>query len=571
MRLPLPLEQIEKILVGEGIVSAERFAALAAEAERKDQNVLDVLAASGGIDRGYLNNLIAKALGVARVDFSSFPIDKEAVKLIPENVAREHQVVIFNKEADGSYDAAMIDPSDLETIEFLRQRLKARVNPFLATEDDLKSGFSIYGYALGQDFKKLIEGNITASLVSQSKNIKEAAGELPIVGITDNLISYAMASRASDIHIEILESSMLVRYRIDGILFSVMEITKKVHPAIVARIKLLAGAKIDEHFEPQDGRFRYEVGSQQIDVRVSVIPTFYGEKVEMRLLESSQKPLSLRELGIMPEDEKIMMDNLKKTYGMILSCGPTGSGKTTTLYAFMNLLNKPEVNTTTIEDPIEYNMPYVNQTQINPQAGITFASGLRALLRQDPNIIMVGEIRDAETADIAVQASLTGHLLLSSLHTNDAPTAVPRLFDLNVAPFLVSSVLNLIIAQRLVRKICETCVYSYKPGPEVAAVIEVQLKEAGIPFEKTKELNALYRGKGCLTCGGTGYHGRMGIFEILETNDAIKAIISGPDFNLAALRNEARNLGMKTMFEDGLHKVELALTTLEEVLRVIRE
>ena len=571
MRLPLPLEQLKKILVDDDLISVEHFDALVAEAERKDQNILDVLAASGGVDRGYLNDLISRALGVARVDFSSIPIDKEVVKLIPETIARERQAVIFNREADGSYDAAMIDPSDLETIEFLQQRLNTRVNPFLATENDLKSGFSVYGYALGQDFKKLIEENIAASLVSQSKSIKEAAGELPIVGITDNLLSYAMASRASDIHIEILEASMLVRYRIDGILYSVMEVTKKIHPAIVARIKLLAGAKIDEHFEPQDGRFRYEVGNQQIDVRVSVIPTFYGEKVEMRLLEASQKPLSLGEIGILPEDEKIAMDNLKKTYGMILSCGPTGSGKTTTLYAFMNLLNKPEVNMTTIEDPIEYNMPYVNQTQINTQAGITFASGLRALLRQDPNIIMVGEIRDAETADIAVQAALTGHLLLSSLHTNDAPTSVPRLFDLNVAPFLVSSVLNLIVAQRLVRKICETCVHSYEPGPEVAAVVEAQFKEAGIHFEKTFIPKVLYRGKGCLACGGTGYRGRMGIFEMLEVTDVIKEIIAGPNFDLALLRKEARNSGMKTMFEDGLRKVELALTTLEEVLRVIME
>jgi type II secretory ATPase GspE/PulE/Tfp pilus assembly ATPase PilB-like protein len=344
-----------------------------------------------------------------------------------------------------------------------------------------------------------------------------------------------------------------------------------VHPAIVARIKLLAGAKIDEHFIPQDGRFRYEVGNQQIDVRVSVIPTFYGEKVEMRLLEGSQKPLSLRELGIMPEDEKIVMDNLKKTYGMIISCGPTGSGKTTTLYAFMNLLNKPEVNMTTVEDPIEYNMPYVNQTQINPQEGITFASGLRALLRQDPNIIMVGEIRDAETAEIAVQAALTGHLLLSSLHTNDAPTAVPRLFDLNVAPFLVNSVLNFIVAQRLVRKVCETCMYSYKPGPEVSAIIEAQLKTLGIAVDNVTAPKIFYRGKGCAACGGTGYRGRLGIFEMLEINEDIKKIIGAPNFDLTALRREARNSGMKTMFEDGLRKAELALTTIEEVLRVIME
>ena len=272
---------------------------------------------------------------------------------------------------------------------------------------------------------------------------------------------------------------MFIRYRIDGILYEMMNVTKAIHPAISARLKLLAGLKIDEHYEPQDGRFRYQLGNQTIDVRVSVIPTFYGEKVEMRLLEASQKPPSLEELGMSPDDAKIVMDNFKNSYGMILSCGPTGSGKTTTLYALMNILNRPQVNITTIEDPIEYNMRYVNQTQVNPQANMTFASGLRALLRQDPNIIMVGEIRDAETADIAVQAALTGHLLMSSLHTNDAPTAIPRFFDLGVPPFLVSSVLNLVIAQRLVRKICQTCMYSYEADASVQATVETQLKELG--------------------------------------------------------------------------------------------
>jgi type IV pilus assembly protein PilB len=573
MAIPLPLDQIEKILVDNGVITPELFSELKIEADRKEQNILDVLVASGGIEKGYLDDVLAKTLGVARVDFSAHPINKDIVKLIPENIARERQVFVFDKEQDGSYDVAMLDPSDLETIEFLEQRLKGFIHPFFATEDDLKSGFSIYGYELGQDFKKIIEQNIAAAslLATQSKDVAATATELPIVGLTDNIISYAMASRASDIHIEVLESSMLIRYRIDGILYSVMEVTKKIYPAVVARFKLLAGMKIDEHMKPQDGRFRYQVTNQQIDVRVSVIPTFYGEKVEMRLLESSQKPLSLSEIGIMPEDEKVILENLKKTYGMILSCGPTGSGKTTTLYTFMNILNRPEVNITTVEDPIEYNMPYVNQTQINDQAGISFASGLRALLRQDPNIIMVGEIRDSETADIAVQAALTGHLLLSSLHTNDAPTTIPRLFDLGVAPFLASSVLNLIVAQRLVRKICQKCVRSYEPGPEIEGVIENQFNQAGIPFDKKFVPKVLYKGDGCSACGGTGYSGRMGIFELLQVNDEIKKIISQKNFSLDELSKEARKAGMKTMFEDGLQKVELAQTTLEEVLRVIME
>ncbi len=311
--------------------------------------------------------------------------------------------------------------------------------------------------------------------------------------------------------------------------------------------------------------------SQQIDVRVSVIPTFYGEKVEMRLLESSQKPLSLEELGMSPEAAKIVGANLKKSYGMVLACGPTGSGKTTTLYTLMNMLNRPEVNVTTIEDPIEYNMRYVNQTQVNVQANMTFASGLRALLRQDPNIIMVGEIRDAETADISVQAALTGHLLLSSLHTNDAPTAIPRFFDLGVQPFLISSVLNLVIAQRLVRKICPTCVYSYEADPATKATIAAELKQLGLSAAHVKVPATVYQGKGCSACGGTGYRGRFGIYEIFEVTEPIKRLIADKDFSLAKLQNAAREAGMKTMFEDGLEKVELAQTTLEEVLRVITE
>jgi type IV pilus assembly protein PilB len=572
MKLPLPADQLKKLLVGENLIAPEKFDELLEEADRKSQSVIDILISEKIVEGNYLNDLIATNLGVPRVDFSVKKLDKDTVKLLNEDVARQRQAIVFNKEDDGTYDVAMIDPSDLETREFLAERLKAKIKPFLASTEDLNRGFSVYGYELGQDFKKLIDENVRASLISKSsKNAQDSAGDLPIVGIVDNILSYALASRASDIHIEILEESTFIRYRIDGILYEVMDITKAIHPGITARLKLLAGLKIDEHFTPQDGRFRYNVGNQTIDVRVSTMPTFYGEKVEMRLLESSQKPLSLEELGMSVEVAKIVSENLKKSYGMLISCGPTGSGKTSTLYTLMNMLNRPQVNVTTVEDPIEYNMRYINQTQINPQAGITFASGLRALLRQDPNIIMVGEIRDAETAEIAVQAALTGHLLLSSLHTNDAPTAVPRFFDLKIPPFLVSSVLNLILAQRLVRKICQVCTYSYDADPAIIAILEKQLAKDNVDKIKVKVPKILYKGKGCTACGMTGYRGRLGIFEAFEVDDKIKELIVAQNFDLEALRTQARATGMKTMFEDGLQKVEVALTTLEEVLRVIRE
>lgn len=571
MRLPLPPQQLKTMLVAEDLITAERFDKLLEEAERKEQNIIDVLVAGGVADANFLANLVARALGVERVDFSAKSLDRNIVTVLEEDTARQRQVIIFNREPNGSYDVAMIDPSDLETIEFLTQKLGARIKPFLALPDDLNRGFSVYGYELGQDFKKLIEENIRASLSGQAKTIEEAAAQLPIVGIVDNILSYAIASRASDIHIEILEDSTLIRYRVDGILYEVMSITKAIHSALIARVKLLAGLKLDEHLKPQDGRFRNQIVNQVIDVRVSVMPTYYGEKVEMRLLEAAQKPLSLEGLGMSQAVAKVTSDNLKKAYGMILSCGPTGSGKTTTLYALMNILNKPQVNVVSIEDPIEYNMRYVNQTQINQQAGVTFASGLRSLLRQDPNVIMVGEIRDSETAGIAVQAALTGHLLLSSLHTNDAPTAIPRLFDLEVPPFLVSSVLNLVVAQRLIRKICQTCIYSYEPGTGLSKVISDQLKDLGIKEVDVKVPKTMYRGKGCSACGMTGYSGRLGIFEALEVTDKVKKLVAEPRFDLSGLRAEAHRQGMKTMFEDGLEKVELALTTAEEVLRVIRE
>ncbi|MGB7958178.1 MAG: GspE/PulE family protein [Minisyncoccia bacterium] len=572
MNLPISPDQLKKMLVSAGLVTPEVFDRLLEEAQRKNQDIAAVLVANHIAEQGYLDDVIAQALGVPRIKLAASTIDKEMLKLLPEATARDRQAIIFRREEDGTYDVAMVNPSDLETIEFLTERLKGKIKPFLATQEDLNQGFSIYGYQVEQDFKKIIEENIRASLANQSGNMADVASQLPVVGIVDNILSYAMASRASDIHIEILEDATFIRYRIDGILYEVMSITKQIHPAVVARLKLLAGLKIDEHYAPQDGRFRYQVGAQTIDVRVSVIPTFYGEKVEMRLLEATQKPLSLEEIGMLPEMSKIVAGSLTKAYGMILSCGPTGSGKTTTLYALMNILNRPQVNVVTIEDPIEYNMRYVNQTQINPQAGITFASGLRSLLRQDPNIIMVGEIRDAETADISVQAALTGHLILSSIHTNDAPTAIPRFFDLNVPPYLVSSVIELIVAQRLVRKICPSCIYSYDADESIATVIGSQRRELGLPEGTNIAVpKTLYRGKGCAMCNMTGYIGRLGIFEVLAVNDAIKKIIASERFDIDALRREAARNGMITMFEDGLRKVELALTTIDEILRVIRE
>ena len=570
MRLSISPEELKQRLVEEGLITSERFDALKEEADRKGQSLLALLASAQVADTGYLNGIVASSLGVELADLGSRQIDEGALKLIPENIARERQTVLFGREADGTVDAAMIEPSDLETITFLKEYLKANIRPFLATNDDLNRGFVVYGSESNADFKRIIEENVQESLRSQ-KTSEEAAAALPVVAIIDNILSFAVSLRSSDIHMEVLEDATLVRYRVDGILHEMIRIPKTIHAGLIARIKILSGLKIDEHYKPQDGRFRYQIVGQVVDVRVSVMPTYYGEKVVMRLLESTQKPLSFEELGMLPDTAELVKENLEKTYGMIIICGPTGSGKSTTLYALMNMLNKPNANIVTIEDPIEYNMRFINQSQVNTQMGITFASGLRALLRQDPNIIMVGEIRDSETADISVQAALTGHLLLSSLHTNDATSAIPRLFDLGVPPFLVASTINLVFAQRLVRRVCPSCIYSYDPPDDVKSTILAQLKEADVADPESSVPKAFYKGKGCATCGNSGYRGRFGVFEVFNVNDTMRGLINRPQFDLDALKKAAREQGMKTMFEDGMMKVQLGLTTIEEVLRGIRE
>ncbi|MEK7549340.1 MAG: GspE/PulE family protein [Patescibacteria group bacterium] len=568
--LKIPTLKLRELIVKEGLITEADFDGLLSEASRMGQNMEEVLVSRGIITVDYWHDFLAKYFGVERANLTRRQINETALRKLSENWARQKKTIIFDEESSGALDAAMEDPSDLSTVEFLKQHLKVDIKPFLATDEDLERGFAMYGRRFAEDFKKIIEENIAASLKQKLGSIEEAAAAVPIVAIIDNLIFYAANLKTSDIHIEIFEDNILVRFRIDGVLNEITRIPKDVHPALVARIKLLSGLKIDEHQKPQDGRFRYKAASYMIDIRVSVISTFYGEKVEMRLLSSTQKPLSLRELGMIEDMETIIRENIKKSYGMLLITGPTGSGKTTTLYSILNILNRPEVNIVTIEDPIEYNMKYVNQTQINPLAGVTFASGLRSILRQDPNIIMVGEIRDEETAEIAVHSALTGHLLLSSLHTNDASTAVPRLIDMEIPSFLVAAVLNAVLAQRLVRKICVDCIESFPPSTDLLESIKIQIKSLNLAVD-FKAPKILYRGRGCLSCNQTGYSGRIGIFEILNIDEDIRKEIISPNFSLDNLVTLAKKKGMIMMFEDGLRKAEVGATTIEEILRVIRE
>ncbi len=566
----IPAAQLKELLMEEGLVAPENFDAAAKDAERIGQDVVSLLISRGVITRDYFYNILTKFLGVEKAGLASGQvIDEGVMRLLPEPLAHEKRAIVFARPSEGVFSVAMEDPSDLQIIDFLKKYLKGEVQPFLATDDDLNKGFKLYSQRSAEDFKLVIEENIQKSL-QMRVSAEEAAAELPIVSIVDTVLSYAVTSRASDVHLEVLETNFLIRFRIDGILHEILQVPKEVHPAIVARIKILSSLKLDEHMKPQDGRFRYRAGEEMIDARVSVIPTLYGEKVVLRILPAAQRPLAFEELGLLEDQIALLKENLKKAYGMVLVTGPTGSGKTTTLYAMINYLNKPEVNIVTIEDPIEFGISNVNQTQINPDAGLSFASGLRALVRQDPNVIMIGEIRDRETADIAIHSALTGSVVLSTLHTNNASGAIPRLLDIGMEPFLVAAVLNLIMAQRLVRRICLDCIVSYKPDTMAVETVRAQFKIMGIE-DSFKAPKMLYKGKGCNACGHIGYRGRVGIYEFLRATEKLQKLMVSPDFSLSELAAQARRDGMITMFEDGFRKAERGLTTIDEVLRVIRE
>lgn len=568
----LPEQKLKQILLESGMVSEEVFEVAKTEAARSGQTVINVLIGKGEMTEDYFAELLSQYLNVPLANLKSRTLDPKIFALLPESLAKEKRVVVFEKEP-GLIKVAMEDPADLETIEFLRQKLGGEIEPYLATPSDLKFAFKIYKKDIAKEFKKIIEENIAQTLTQtkEGKDLERLAENMPVISMVDNIVEYAAISNASDIFFERAAEGVTVRYRIDGILRDIVAMPKEVHPGIIARIKILAALKIDEHRAPQDGRFKFKAEEQPVDIRVSIMPTFYGEKAVMRLLRSSARPLNLTDLGILSETKAIIEENITKTHGMILVTGPTGSGKTTTLYALLQILNKPEVSISTIEDPIEYDIQGISQTQVNPRANITFANGLRSLMRQNPDIIMVGEIRDNETADIAINSALTGHLMLSTLHTNDAISAIPRFLDLGIPAFLISSTLNVIIAQRLVRKNCIHCVRSIETPAEVKKEIEKQLRSVYGEEKIKRAIPAIiFQGAGCDVCGHTGYSGQIGIFEALNVSPRIRDLIN-KGLTAPELKKIALEEGMIFMFEDGLTKVEKGVTSIEEVLRVIKE
>ncbi|MBI1863859.1 Flp pilus assembly complex ATPase component TadA [Candidatus Woesebacteria bacterium] len=551
---------LKKILVSSHYVSEKDFDDAYASAQDLGRDIDDVLIFRNIITEEALGKLIADHLKVPYVPISHEVIKDEILTLVPEKIARSYRIVPFGREGN-KLKLAMEDPTNFEALEFTRRHTNLEVEPYYATPDEIRKALGQYKKNIKEEFTKVIEESIK-KVPTLTDDLSKAAENLPIIKILDTVLEFAVAERASDVHIESQLDSVIIRYRIDGVLRDIIKLPRGIEAGLVARIKILSNLKIDEHRIPQDGRYKFDIDEDVIALRISIIPGFYGENVVMRLLPESARPLSLNELGLTGINLDVVKANMYRPHGMLLVTGPTGSGKTSTLYSILNILNTVKVKICTIEDPIEYGIPRVNQIQVNPKAGMEFATGLRALLRHDPNIIMVGEIRDKETAQIAVNAALTGHLVLSTLHTNDAAGAIPRLLDMGVEGYLVASTTNAIIAQRLVRKICSACITEYSPP----IAIWEKLAADGIKLTNQK----FFKGKGCAECNFTGFMGRIGIFEVLSVSETIQKLLTQKIVS-DQIRDVAVKEGMVTIMQDGLDKVASGLTTIEEVLKAVTE
>jgi type IV pilus assembly protein PilB len=563
---------IEDILASLKILTPDQVSQVKLEQINTGKPVRDILLAKGWATEKDILGAQARILNIPVIALKDRPVSTEVLSKIPEAVAKHYVLMPFGIE-NGQIQVAMSDPLDLQVIEFLETKSGMRVKPYVAPVEEIQASIEAnYAQSIDKDVKAALrEAQSETTKIEESikdiSKVGDAIRDAPVARIVSTMLEYAAKSRASDVHIEPGEENTRVRYRIDGVLQERLILPNKVHDSVVSRIKILSNMKIDEKRVPQDGRFQIQVGEQQIDLRVSTLPTSRGEKIVMRLLRKDSKVPTFAELGIRANALKTFETALDKTAGIILVTGPTGSGKTTTLRTALTKLNSVKVNISTLEDPVEYDVSGVNQVQINPAAGLTFASGLRAFLRQDPNIIMVGEIRDGETMDLAIQASLTGHLVLSTLHTNSAAGALPRLLDMGAEPFLVASSVNVIMAQRLVRQLCQKCRVAKPIPPEVEQQIK-QVLGPLMPKEAANKQPIIYDPKGCAACNNLGYEGRAGIYEVLEVTEKVGRLILQRE-SADKLEAEAIAGGMITMKQDGFLKVLEGLTTFEEVLRVI--
>ena len=593
-------QQLKLFLLDFGLISKKDVNDSFKEAQKSKKKLEEIILKKKLISQEELNKLKAYILGIPFVDLKESEIDIDVLKIIPESMARQYNAIAFDKSGN-QLKVAMLDPNDLQFLDFIGKKTSLKIIPCFTDKDGIKRALQLFQKSLKAEFGDIVKevggveenDGIDEKLIIKSGeddkeemiDLKKAAEDLPVVKIVDTLLKHAILQSASDIHIEPEEKDVVIRYRVDGVLHDAMTLPKIILSGIVARIKILSNLKIDEHRLPQDGRFKVETSDYKIAFRVSIIPVFDGEKIVMRLLNESSGTLTLKQIGFRGRDLEVIQNEVKKPNGMILVVGPTGSGKTTTLYTILGILNTTEVNISTLEDPVEYRMPRINQSQINTKINFTFASGLRSLLRQDPDIIMVGEIRDGETAELAVHAALTGHLVLSTLHTNSSAGTLPRITDMGIEPFLIASTANVIVSQRLVRKICPECKKEYvldkdtynsiSQNFDVDSMAEIFRKEKIVKKEyKSNEemwLNLkFFKGEGCDKCRKEGYKGRVGVFEVLEISDKIAKLINNRAI-VSEIEEEGIKEGMTTMIEDGFIKAAQGITTIEEVMRVTKE
>ncbi len=578
-------EQLKRFVSDAGLVPKKDLAAAQKVAKEEKRTLAEALIAGGYMTEDDLRRVESYVLGIPFVSLKDEKIDFDILSLIPEPVARNHNIIAF-KKSDTALEVAMLDTADLPAIDFIKKKVGLKILPRLTDTESMRWALQQYQKTLKDEFGDIIAKESSALKVLaegdgeevSEEDLKKMAEDLPVVRIVDTLLRHAIIQGASDIHIEPMEEEVLVRYRIDGILHDAMTLPKHAGPTIAARIKVLSNLKLDEKRLPQDGRFKMEMDGQKVSFRVSVLPIFFGEKIVMRLLRENRSGFSLEGIGFHGSTLERLQDAMKQTTGIILVTGPTGSGKTTTLYTILDLLNTPEVNISTIEDPIEYQMPRINQTQVKADIGFTFATGLRSLMRQDPDIIMVGEIRDQETANLAINAALTGHLVLATVHTNSAAGTVARLVDMGVESFLMVSTLRVAIGQRLVRRVREDMREPYtltanqraelSKHADLDRVLET-LREENI-IKPNASWNSIPFYHAVPQGNEDGYKGRIGIHEVLPVSSAMKEMVMA-NATADQIEEQARKEGMLTMLEDGIYKAARGLTTIEEVLRVINE
>lgn len=558
------------ILLADNLITQDQYDDIKVKSTSQGVTSASIVESMHIIDEKKLAEEKAKLLGVPFISLETTSFAPAALSLIPKAVVERFSLIPFlYDDKTRTLSIAMSNPVDLEALQFVAQKTGLTIKSFAASEEEVKK-------AISEQYSQEIVGEVGEALAEtedykktrtvDSKQIGEIIKEAPIAKIVSTILEYAVTSRASDVHIEPQEDRVRVRYRIDGILYDKLSLPKNVQDAVISRIKILSEMKIDEHRLPQDGRFNFKVSDEEVDLRIAVLPTSHGEKILMRLLRKTGGIPTLDELGLNGSSLRNLETAMLRPHGIILVCGPTGSGKTTTLYSVLAKLNTTRVNIMSLEDPIEYQLAGVNQVAVNPAVGLTFATGLRAFLRQDPNIILVGEIRDKETNELALQAALTGHLVFSTLHTSNAAGALPRLLDLGAENFLLASTINAIVGQRIVRRICSNCKEEYVPLPQI---IEEMKKILG-PLFPTKTEIMLSKGKGCDQCGKSGYLGRIGIFETLPATAKIGSLVL-ENADSATIEKEAILEGMITMKQDGYLKVLQGITTVEEVLRVAQE